>query len=467
MRSIAKLIRRFAAILAVSTLLVLVLNFVILLVITLRVTPSGAPWTLARETVAALQKTGDRYVLPDSASAALQAENAWAIYIDNATMTVVWHTENLPPEIPMQYTVSDIAALTRGYLQDYPTTTGESEEGLLVVGFPKDRYWKHLYPLWDLDFIRNAPYIVLAVLAINVALIFLIYIIANTRLLKSVKPIADGIRMLPSGEDVYVKEKGLLSDLAADINHTSALLRTQQRELRKKESARANWITGVSHDIRTPLSMVMGYAGQLEESPDLPEADRKKAAVIRQQSVKMKNLVNDLNLASKLEYNMQPLHLEAVSPVSVARQCAADFINADLDGDYPLTWVCDEQAEAVRINGDRDLLHRAVQNLLSNAKVHNPDGCRVSVRVAADKSTCRIAVEDDGFGITDAQLHALQNTPHYMMSDGSTTEPRHGLGLLIVRQIVQAHGGAVAFSHGKNGGFCVEMSFPVVGTANA
>ncbi len=465
MRSIAKLIRRFAAILALSTLLLFIVNLLLLLLVAWQQTSatgsSTGPWTLARETAAALQITQDGYVLPDEAAAALQAENAWAIYIDNTTMTVVWHSENLPAEIPTAYTASDIAALTRGYLQDYPTATGESETGLLVVGFPKDRYWKHMYPLWDMELIRNAPYLLLAVLVINITLILMIYVVANSKLLRSVKPIADGIRALPSGKDVYVKEKGLLSDLAANINGTSELLRTQRQELRKTERARANWITGVSHDIRTPLSMVMGYAGQLEESDRLAPEDRKKAAVIRQQSVRIRNLVNDLNLASKLEYNMQPLHLEAISPVALARQCAADFVNADLEGDYPLEYTCDAQADAARINGDKDLLCRAVQNLLSNVQAHNPDGCRVFVRVAADVSTCRIAVEDDGAGLSDEQLEALQNTPHYMMSDGGTTEPRHGLGLLIVRQIVLSHGGAVTFTHGKAGGFCAEMTFPV------
>ena len=260
MRSIAKLIRRFAAILALSTLLLFVVNLLLLLLVAWQQTSatgsSTGPWTLARETAAALQKTQNGYVLPDEAAAALQAENAWAIYIDNTTMTVVWHSENLPAEIPTAYTASDIAALTRGYLQDYPTATGESETGLLVVGFPKDRYWKHMYPLWDMELIRNAPYLLLAVLVINITLILLIYVVANSKQLRSVKPIADGIRALPSGKDVYVKEKGLLSDLAADINGTSELLRTQRQELRKTERARANWITGVSHDIRTPLSMV-------------------------------------------------------------------------------------------------------------------------------------------------------------------------------------------------------------------
>ena len=77
----------------------------------------------------------------------------------------------------------------------------------------------------------------------------------------------------------------------------------------------------MSHDIRTPLSIVMGYAGQLENDKRLPEEDRQKATVIVKQSKRMRNLINDLNLASKLEYNMQPVRMEkqnviAIVPVS-------------------------------------------------------------------------------------------------------------------------------------------------------
>ena len=71
--------------------------------------------------------------------------------------------------------------------------------------------------------------------------------------------------------EVYIPEKGLMSQLAASINRVSEKLKTQNYALRKKETARANWIAGVSHDIRTPLSMVMGHASTLEEDTGLPE----------------------------------------------------------------------------------------------------------------------------------------------------------------------------------------------------
>ena len=459
MKDITKLVRRFVGILLLSTFLIIVLNIVILAVISANQTANVRPWTTAKETAEALQKTETGYVLSGNISDRLSNENAWAIYIDNDTLEVKWHTENLPGTVPLQYTISDIARLTRGYIDGYPTYTGEAENGLVVVGYPRDRYWKHMSPSWDYDFIKNAPLTVLIVIGVNVFLIFVIYMTANSKLLKSVKPITNGIQALPSGEPVYVREKGLLSGLAAKINQTSDILQRQKRNLQRKETARANWISGVSHDIRTPLSMVMGYAGQIEDNEGLPESERKKARIIRQQSEKIKNLINDLNLASKLEYNMQPINPKPVNLVAVARQSVVDFINLGMEEKYPIEWNTDEALTACVINGDKELLRRAMGNLITNSQAHNPEGCTISVCVQKGEAEYKIIVEDNGIGVTDEKLEELRTTPHYMMSDSGTAEPRHGLGLLIVGQIVSAHKGTVSFHHGKQGGFAATITF--------
>ena len=462
MKDITKLIRRFVGILLLSTVLIIVLNIILLAVISASQTANGRPYSTAKETAKALQKTAAGYVLSGDMAEQLNMENAWAIYIDNDTLEVKWHTKNLPDTIPLQYTISDIANLTMGYIDGYPTYTGDAENGLVVVGYPKDRYWKHMSPSWDYDFIKNAPYTVLVVIGVNIFLIFLIYMIANSKLLKSVKPITNGIQALPLGEPVYVKEKGLLSGLAAKINQTSDILQRQKRNLQRKETARANWISGVSHDIRTPLSMVMGYAGQIEANESLLESERKKAQIIRRQRIKIKNLINDLNLASKLEYNMQPMDPRPVNLIAIARQSVVDFINSDMEEKYPIEWKTDDTLTACIIKGDRELLRRAIGNLITNSQAHNPDGCTIFVWVEKSAAEYKIIVEDNGIGVTDEKLEQLRTAPHYMMSDGKTAEPRHGLGLLIVGQIVSAHKGTVSFDHGKHGGFAVTIAFPII-----
>lgn len=471
LKSTLKLIRRSIGILMLSSFLLLLLNLILLLVTAsayagIGSTTDNGTWSFAEETAAALTETNGTYSISQSAQQKLENDDTWAIFIDNSTLEVVWHSANTPQEIPMRYTAGDISALTRGYLNDYPTATStdENKNGLMVLGFPKDRYWKHMNPLWNYDFIANSPYIVLGIFALNAALILLIYITANSRLLRSVKPITKGIEDLPSGSPVFVKEKGLLSELAAKINRTSDILQTQKAQLKKTDRARANWISGVSHDIRTPLSMVMGYAGQLEEDAALPPESRKKAATIRRQSIKMKNLINDLNLASKLEYDMQPLEQSPVNLVAAARQCTADFMNTDPDGRYDFVWNTKADTKPMLISGDGALIRRAVNNLITNAEEHNPNGCTISVEVRESGAHYVIEVQDNGIGVSDEKLNEINNTPHYMMGDGGTDEPRHGLGLLIVKQICAVHGGNASFAHGDHGaGFAARLSFPISG----
>lgn len=461
MKSIPKLIKRFVGILMLGSFLILITNFIILAIIAATQAPNGYPWETAEQAAESIEESEQGYMMPDKMIEELNAQNVWAVYIDNATGKCVWHSENLPDTVPLEYTVSDIANLTRGYIDGYPTFTGGSENGLMILGYPKDSYWKHMWPSWDYQFIANLPKTVLIVLALNILIIFLIYIAANAKLLKSVKPITDGIQALPTGQPVALKEKGVLSEISTNINRTSEVLQSQNYQIKKKETARANWIAGVSHDIRTPLSMVMGYASQLESNKQLPEEDRQKAAVIVKQSQRMKNLINDLNLASKLEYNMQPTHIEQVNVISAVRQVVVDFINLDIGGKYPIEWLTDSNLNTLIINADKDLIKRAVSNLIQNSINHNADGCTIYVAVKECNRSCNIVVSDNGVGATDEQIDKLNNSPHYMVCDENTSEQRHGLGLLIVKQIAAAHKGTVEIRHSKYGGLEVEICLPI------
>lgn len=199
--------------------------------------------------------------------------------------------------------------------------------------------------------------------------------------------------------------------------------------------------------------MVMGYAGQLQEDSHLTEEARQKAAVIVKQSERMRNLINDLNLASKLEYNMQPVNLRMENPVAILRQVVVDFINMDLNDKYPIAWDTEEALTVCMVNVDKDLIKRAVSNLIQNSINHNEQGCTIHVSVSCEKNRCRITVSDDGIGVTDEKMEQLNHMPHYMVCDENTVEQRHGLGLLIVKQIVAAHNGEMLIRHSQYGGF--------------
>lgn len=198
----------------------------------------------------------------------------------------------------------------------------------------------------------------------------------------------------------------------------------------------------------------------MESDKRLPKEDRQKAAVIVKQSERMRNLINDLNLASKLEYNMQPINLVKQNLIAVVRQVVVDFINTNIDDKHPIEWETDEDLTVCIVEVDKDLIKRAVSNLIQNCINHNEQGCHIYVRVMAQNSKCAIVVADDGVGATDEQIEKLSNSPHYMVCEENTSEQRHGLGLLIVKQIAEAHRGTILISHSACGGFSVKLTLP-------
>ena len=457
MKNALKLLRRLVVGMFLVCLLLPVLDLIILFSFTVKYAGNGSPYTMAEEVAAGLSETEGGYALAPQVQESLKKAGAWAMLIQSGTGQVVWHTEDLPAEIPLSYSASDIASLTRGYVQDYPTFPASRGGDVVVAGYPKESFWKHMYPSWDRGLIEILPPLAAAIILADIGVVILIYLVTDMKLLKSVGPIVDGIEKLSKGRTAYIRKKGLLSEIAQSVNKTSEILQAKNRDLRKKETARANWIAGVSHDIRTPLSMVMGYAAQLADSPHLSGEERKKAQVICSQSQRMKNLINDLNLASKLEYNVQPVKRQRTDLVALARTVAVDFLNLDNAGDYPIVWNTAEDTGPMIVYGDPDLLKRAMSNLITNAQVHNPKGCTIEIEAKEEAEMYALIVSDDGVGVTEDELRSIRSAPHYMVCDSSTGEQRHGLGLLIVRQIAQAHGGKVVLDHSPRGGFLVKI----------
>lgn len=206
--------------------------------------------------------------------------------------------------------------------------------------------------------------------------------------------------------------------------------------------------------------MVMGYAGQLANSRHLSDDERQKATMIVKQSARMKNLINDLNLASKLEYAMQPITKRKENAVAVVRQVVVDFVNAGMQEGFSIVWETDDNLRVCTICADKNLLKRAISNLVWNCIIHNEGGCTIYVSVRAAGDNCVIRVEDDGVGASTCEIEKLNRAPHYMICDTSTAEQRHGLGLLIVKQIIGAHGGAVKIDKSPHGGFMVLLTLP-------
>ena len=380
----------------------------------------------------------------------LEEHHAWAMVLDD-TGTVIFQSK-LPEELPRQYTAADVAKFSRWYLGDYPVYVQEHPQGLLVVGGEKGSQAKYYFSVSE-SYARKLLVGLAAVFLTNIIVVVLL-IWKNTRHVeKAVTPILRGIETVSSGQPVSLPEKGELAEINRQLNKAGAFIA-------KKDSARADWISGVSHDVRTPLSVILGFAGQLEDDRTLPVSAREQAASIRKQGERLRSLISDLNLASRLEYSMQPLRMETVYLVELARQAICELLDSGLEERYEIEFCADQESESVSILGDEALLKRALGNLIQNSIVHNPQGCRIAVSVLRGEAGIMVDVADDGAGVSAEMLKELTADSHHLESTDEKLNLRHGLGVLLVRQIVEVHKGTMTMESAPQKGFRTVLTFP-------
>ena len=327
-----------------------------------------------------------KYILNNRCQKDLITNNIWGIVIDNSG-NVIWQY-NLPEEIPLKYSLQDVATFSKGYIKNYPVFTWKKENDLLVLGYPKNSYSKFVTNYLPLSAMQKTPIILFIILVSNVTILFIVYYLSKRNVMLKVAPILNGLDKLSHGETVVLNINGELENIGKHINETSL-------QLDKQNKARANWISGVSHDIRTPLSMIMGYADRITSSLDVGENTRKQANIIKIQSVKIKNLVQDLNLVSQLNYNVQPVKQTPVHLCKMIRGIVVEYLNNNLNNkfDFELNLNCN--TEQISIIGDERLLYRAIQNIISNSINHNENGCIISVSLAVNGNNLIVITEKE------------------------------------------------------------------------
>lgn len=392
------------------------------------------------------------YLLNNEYQKYLAMNNIWGIIIDD-NGNVIWQ-HNLPKEIPLKYSLQDVATFSKGYIEDYPVFTWKQDNNLLVLGYPKNSYSKFMTNYLPLSAIQKIPFILLIMLVSNIAILFIVYYLSKRNVMLKVAPILNGIDKLSHGETVTLHINGELEEIGNRINETSL-------QLKKQNQARANWISGVSHDIRTPLSMIMGYADRISSTLNIEENTKKQADIIKSQSVKIKNLVQDLNLVSQLNYNVQPIQEQPVYFCKMIREIVVEYLNNEMNNKFEFELSLNSATEQIAIMGDERLLSRAIQNLISNSINHNESGCTISVNLEVNRNNLILTISDNGKGISEKELEKIQSTPHYLQSTDDRLDLRHGLGLLLVKEIVSIHKGTVSISSELNKGFSTTISLPI------
>lgn len=333
-----------------------------------------------------ITNAGTDYVIADKAKDELDQVNAFVLLIGEDG-DVCWKY-NVPNEVPTHYTMTDVAGFSRWYLCDYPVYTWVREDGILVIGLPKDSMWKFTINYRLSTFtstIKALPYVMIC----NVIVLFLLPLWITKRFEKT------------------------------------------------REQKRSEWIAGVSHDIRTPLSIVMGHS----------END----SVIQKQCIRIRDLVSNLNTENKLEAGTGKWNKDDIKIAGLVRDIVCDYANI-CDEKYIFDLDIDSLLEDKVITADENLIRRMLDNLISNSIHHNEDGCEIKITLGkAQNDKVRLIISDNGVGVSDEKLKEMNGRLKFNYL------PEHGLGVRVVKQIAKKYRYKILFHSEQSKYFTSEI----------
>ena len=350
-----------------------------------------------QEILTHLSVNNGRYALDEQGAKSLLKHGQFAMILGKDG-NILWSVA-LPEELRKTYTLQDVAKFARYYLEDYPVHSYVFEQGLLVIGGEKDQVWKYTLE-FDVNLLNYLAKIVPLLLLSNIVVL------------------------------------------------VAVPTRIQKRRAKQREEERTEWIAGVSHDIRTPLAIVMGNAEMIAASTREEEV-RQRAKSIESQGIRLRRLVDNLNLSGKLEFGAGKFEKKKVRISRFLRKTLTEIMNETEDDRYRFTLEIEDSLQDSELCFNEDLVERAVMNLLHNAIRHNADGCKIEMRLYQDsKNHVFLKLSDTGKGVSKELLRRL-NSRGYEWEFGTG---QHGLGLKIVKQVVDWHRWKLFFANGEQGG---------------
>ncbi len=289
---------------------------------------------------------------------------------------------------------------------------------------------------------------VISVLLLLLALMLAILI--SRRIAKPIVRINETARQLAAGKyDVTFPSSSYreIDELAGTLNYAAA-------ELSKVETLRRELIANISHDLRTPLTMIEGYGEVMRDLPG--ENTPENVQIIIDEANRLSSLVNDMLDLSRLhagavEFRPVPLNLTELIRSTLTRYnklCASDG--------YVIDFICDGD---VTVSGDATRLNQVIYNLVNNAVTYTGADKRVTVRQEVGEGRVRISVTDTGEGIPPEKLDMIWD--RYYKGENAHRRPSvgTGIGLSIVKSIMDMHHGTygVTSTEGVGSTFWVEM----------
>lgn len=274
----------------------------------------------------------------------------------------------------------------------------------------------------------------------------------STQLANRLEPLADASRRVAAGDmTARVAEVG-----DPDLDQVGTAFNEMASELAAARDREREFILGVGHDLRTPLTTIGGYAEALEAGELSEEELSRIGTVLGVQSRQLGRLIDDLSILARLEQAEFSLREETVDVGAHVAEVVEGFTRKAGELGVGLSVVAEPD---ILLDTDPDRLGQIAQNLVENALRHTPEAGSVTVSVRSGGDAVEVEVADSGVGITEEDLpHVFDR--HYVGRNRSVHKEGTGLGLSIVKGLVDRLGGTVSATSRPGHGTTILVSFP-------
>ena len=328
----------------------------------------------------------------------------------------------------------------------YARFLGERDEGVILYIFSP------LYPVDSTVAILAKQLVQVTIISLILAFVLACYLAARiSRPLKSMKKTAEKLAQGQYGvefEEAYYSE---IQQLAKTLNMTS-------KELEKTENLRKDLIANVSHDLKTPLTMVKSYAEMIRDlSGDNPEKRNAHLQVIIEEADSLNFIVNDMLDLSRLQNGVVKIEKCCFDLCQAVRNVVGMFEIYQSSEDYK--FVLNVPEKEVLVEGDENQIKRVIINLFNNAIKYCGEDKEIIVNIIEEKEWVKCEFIDHGMGIAQDEVNQIweryckSSTNHVRATKGT------GLGLSIVKEIIKLHDGkcGVTSEVGKGSNFYFEL----------
>lgn len=257
--------------------------------------------------------------------------------------------------------------------------------------------------------------------------------------------LAKGVQEIAKGNLDYripIKGRDEMGMLAENINRMAEALQKTIEEERRAERTKNELITNISHDLRTPLTLVMGYLQLLKDKPGLSEEQAAHYLNIAySKSEKLKALIDDLFEYTKLSNQLAELNREPVNLPDLLEQLSEEMVTYAEQQDIAI--IKQFPPDKIIVSIDPHHMIRAYENLLTNAIKYSYKPGSIHIRLTADEQKVTTCITNYGDPIPQSQLERLFDRFYRMDSSRSSENGGSGLGLAIAKSIIEGHGGRI------------------------